>query len=111
MARSFEERLATFMRRRAAIDAEILTLLRETMREDILAVAAQNNIEQASATKAIALGIPQAAKASGLGRTSLKAAIKAGTLPAQRYGRKIIIMSDDLAAWLKSLPSRMEQLE
>jgi excisionase family DNA binding protein len=38
-------------------------------------------------------------------RTVVYEAIKAGELVARKRGRRTIVLSDDLAAWLKSLPA------
>ena len=43
-------------------------------------------------------------KLTGLGRTTIYAAIKAGALIARRYGRCTVVLSEDLAAFLRSLP-------
>jgi hypothetical protein len=43
-------------------------------------------------------------KATGLGRTSIYAAIKSGALIARRYGRCTLVLADDLAAFLRDLP-------
>ncbi|UVO40554.1 helix-turn-helix domain-containing protein [Bradyrhizobium arachidis] len=51
-----------------------------------------------------ALSPEEASLLSGVGMTSLRAAIKEGKLVAHKHGVKTIIMPDDLRAWLKSLP-------
>jgi excisionase family DNA binding protein len=54
----------------------------------------------------LALGVAEAAKAAGVGRTTLFEAIRKGEVAAKKVGRRTIITADDLDAWLKSLPPR-----
>ena len=42
-------------------------------------------------------------KATGLGRTKLYEAINTGLLPAKKYGRRTIILKNDLEDFLKGL--------
>jgi hypothetical protein len=49
--------------------------------------------------------IPEVCQRSGLGRTSVYAAIKSGALIARRYGRCTIVLAEDLAAFLRNLPT------
>jgi hypothetical protein len=58
--------------------------------------------------QAIALSIRAASKVSGIGRTSLYAAIKAGKLIARKCGKRTIILQSDLINWLNSLPASVE---
>jgi excisionase family DNA binding protein len=51
-----------------------------------------------------ALSVEQAAKAAGVGRTLLFEEIRKGHIIARKVGRRTIITTDDLDAWLKSLP-------
>ena len=53
-----------------------------------------------------ALGVAEAAKAAGVGRTTIFEAIRKGQIAAKKVGRRTIITTDDLDAWLKSLPAR-----
>jgi excisionase family DNA binding protein len=48
--------------------------------------------------------IPEVCELTGLGRTSVYAAIKSGALIARRYGRCTIVLADDLTAFLHNLP-------
>jgi hypothetical protein len=48
--------------------------------------------------------ISDVCKATGLGRTSIYAAIKAGDLVARKYKRCTIVLHDDLATFLHTLP-------
>jgi excisionase family DNA binding protein len=50
--------------------------------------------------------IDEAVKATGIGRTKLFIHIREGALTARKAGRHTIILSDDLANFLKSLPIR-----
>lgn len=52
----------------------------------------------------IALTIPEAVAASGLSRSCIYKALKAG-LPARKAGRRTLIMVADLKAYLASLPT------
>jgi hypothetical protein len=54
--------------------------------------------------QAVALSITQASLVSGIGRTSLYAAIKAKALVARKCGKRTIILQSDLITWLTSLP-------
>jgi hypothetical protein len=51
-----------------------------------------------------AFRIPEVCKVTGLGRTSIYAAIKSGALIARRYGRCTVVLAEDLAAFLRNLP-------
>ena len=59
--------------------------------------------------QAIALSIPDAVSITGIGRTSLYAAIKTGSLVARKCGKRTIILQSDLITWLNSLPASVEQ--
>jgi excisionase family DNA binding protein len=56
-----------------------------------------------------ALSVPEAAKAAGVGRTTLFEAIRNGHIAAKKVGRRTIILIDDLDGWLKSLPKSTEK--
>jgi hypothetical protein len=49
--------------------------------------------------------IPDVCKATGLGRTSVYAAIKSGELIARRWHRCTIVLAKDLEAFLAKLPT------
>jgi hypothetical protein len=50
--------------------------------------------------------IADVCKITGLGRTSVYAAIKSGELVARRWHRCTIVLAEDLAAFLRNLPAR-----
>jgi excisionase family DNA binding protein len=50
------------------------------------------------------MSVEQAAKAAGVGRTLLFEEIRKGLITARKVGRRTIITTDDLDAWLRSLP-------
>jgi excisionase family DNA binding protein len=52
-----------------------------------------------------ALSVAEACVAAGLGRTKLYEAISKGDLIARRYGRRRIILREDLTRFLAALPS------
>ena len=52
----------------------------------------------------LALSIEATCKASGLGRTTIYAAIKSGHLVARRYRRRTVVLSEDLRRFLIDLP-------
>ncbi|MER2265195.1 helix-turn-helix domain-containing protein [Methylobacterium oxalidis] len=56
----------------------------------------------------LALGIVEAARAAGIGRSTVFEEINAGRLKARKAGRRTLILRDDLAAWLAALPQRQK---
>jgi excisionase family DNA binding protein len=62
--------------------------------------------EHALGEPIISLGPDQAAKSSGLPRVTIYSAMKRGDLPAYKSGRRTLIMLDDLARYVRSLPRR-----
>lgn len=52
----------------------------------------------------IAYSMTDAAKAAGIGRTTLYSLIKTGKLPARKLGVRTVILADDLEALMRSLP-------
>jgi excisionase family DNA binding protein len=51
------------------------------------------------------LSVPQACEVAGLGRTKIYEAIAAGDLKARKYGKRRIILRDDLRTFLSGLPA------
>jgi hypothetical protein len=49
--------------------------------------------------------IPHVCELTGLGRTSVYAAIKSGALVARKWNRRTIVLAEDLAAFLANLPT------
>jgi len=52
-----------------------------------------------------AFRITEVCRRTGLGRTTVYAAIKDGSLRARKCGRTTIVLADDLRAWLTALPA------
>lgn len=48
--------------------------------------------------------VAEAAKAAGLGRSTIYEAITKGALRARKHGKRTLILHDDLRDWLDSLP-------
>lgn len=53
----------------------------------------------------LAVSIADAAKLSGLGRSSIYNAINSGALKVRKAGRRSIIATADLNAWIDAMPS------
>lgn len=53
----------------------------------------------------ISLSIEEVQGATGIGRTKIYAAINSGQLKARKYGKRTIVLKDDLDAFLSSLES------
>lgn len=58
----------------------------------------------------MAFTIPEAVKAGAGSRTVIYENIKSGALKARKRGRSTIILADDLAKFLESLPDFHEQV-
>jgi excisionase family DNA binding protein len=52
----------------------------------------------------ISLGVPEAAKATGIGQTKLREEITAGRLIARKLGKRTLIAMVDLENWIANLP-------
>ena len=61
-------------------------------------------IEPPNAGAPLALGIVDAARAAGVGRSTVYENINAGALKARKAGRRTLILRADLQAWLDSFP-------
>ena len=53
----------------------------------------------------LALGILDAARAAGVGRSTIYENINSGALKARKAGRRTLILRADLQAWLDSFPA------
>jgi excisionase family DNA binding protein len=61
-------------------------------------------IEADSARRKAAHSIPEVCAYTGLGRDSVYAAIRTGKLVARKYGRRTVVLDDDMLAFLEALP-------
>jgi excisionase family DNA binding protein len=52
----------------------------------------------------LAMSIPEACQRTGFGRTTIYAAIKSGALVARKCGRRTVILSNELSAFVTGLP-------
>jgi hypothetical protein len=52
----------------------------------------------------LAFRIADVCRATGLGRTSVYAAIKTGELVARKWNRRTVVLAQDLATFLNNLP-------
>jgi excisionase family DNA binding protein len=52
----------------------------------------------------LALSILDAARAAGVGRSTIYENINSGQLKARKAGRRTLILREDLQAWLASFP-------
>jgi excisionase family DNA binding protein len=52
----------------------------------------------------VALTVEEAAKAAGVGRTTIFFELRNGRLKARKVGRRTVIAVADLHAWLEALP-------
>ena len=58
--------------------------------------------KEGGAENRIAFSVREAARACGLSRDALRAAIRAGELPAARIGsRRLVVLASDLEAWIR----------
>lgn len=51
-----------------------------------------------------ALSPEETSALTGIGLTSVREAIAAGALHAKKHGRRVIVLPDDIKAWLRKLP-------
>ena len=52
----------------------------------------------------LSVSIIEAARRAGVGRSTIYEAIGRGELRLKKSGRRSLILTEDLAAWLKALP-------
>lgn len=67
--------------------------------------SARDVYDESDAVVTLALKIEDVCRATGLGRTTIYGAIKAGDLVARKYGRRTIILATDLASFLATMPT------
>lgn len=58
----------------------------------------------ANSPESLAYTIKRACEVADVGRTKLYEEIAAGRIKTRKLGRRVLILSDDLRAWLESLP-------
>jgi excisionase family DNA binding protein len=61
-------------------------------------------VEIESPRRKAAHSIPEVCAYTGLGRDSVYAAIRTGKLIARKYGRRTVVLDDDLHKFLNALP-------
>ena len=59
----------------------------------------------------LSFSIEEACAVTGIGRTKLYEAIKKGLLPAKKYGKRTIILRNDLEEFLSNLGNYLAQNE
>lgn len=52
----------------------------------------------------LAYSIEAACEAVGIGRSALYEELRSGALRARKFGRRTVILAEDLRAWLEALP-------
>ncbi|MER9840557.1 helix-turn-helix domain-containing protein [Mesorhizobium australicum] len=57
-------------------------------------------------TDKLGFSIEEAVEFSGIGRTRIFAAINAGQLVARKFGRRTVLLREDMEAFLRALPAR-----
>lgn len=66
--------------------------------------------ENALSEKKLAYTVDEAAESLGVGRVSIYYLFRDGSLTARRFGRKTLILRDDLVRYLESLPTGVAKL-
>ena len=54
----------------------------------------------------LAISVMDAARLTGVGRSTIQQNINTGQLKARKAGRRTLILRDDLQAWLDAMPAR-----
>jgi excisionase family DNA binding protein len=62
-------------------------------------------------TERLGYSAEEAAKVAGVGRTRIFSAIGSGRLLARKFGRRTVILREDLEAFLRALPARKSKDE
>jgi hypothetical protein len=52
------------------------------------------------------LGIPDVARVIGRSELATRRAIERGQIPARRWGRRVVVLAEELDAFLRGLPGR-----
>ena len=60
--------------------------------------------DKVSLAERLSLSPEEGSALTGIGLTSIRAAVSSGDLKAKKHGRRIIILPEDIKAWLKALP-------
>jgi hypothetical protein len=63
-----------------------------------------------ASTEPMALSIASVQRETGFGRTFVYTAIKSGNLIARKAGRRTVVLREDLASFLASLPKIGDQI-
>lgn len=72
----------------------------------LTSVAVLQDIETAEGAAPLAYSPASAERATDFGHNVIVDAMNAGELVARKYGRRTVILREDLLAWLRSLPRR-----
>ncbi len=73
------------------------------LRPDSLRIPSMTDYTTVPADR-LAVGIMDAARLAGVGRSTIQQSINTGQLKARKAGRRTLILKDDLQAWLNSFP-------
>jgi len=63
-----------------------------------------NRKKEVPLSEKFSLSPVEASALTGIGMTRIREAVNNGSLVAHRHGTRIIILPDDVKAWLKALP-------
>jgi excisionase family DNA binding protein len=66
--------------------------------------AAITTADPPAAPRQLAFSIPEVCRITGFGRTTIYAALRSGDLKARRYGRRTLVLEQDLLRFLNELP-------
>ncbi len=76
-----------------------------------MSIQTKRHFESRGTLAKISYTIPEAVAASGLSRSAIYLAFKAGSLGARKSGRRTLILADELARYLENLPTAANQSE
>jgi excisionase family DNA binding protein len=71
-------------------------------------VVVDSGVDEGEPLSVRAYRIADVCELTGLGRTTIYAALKSGALPARKCGRRTLILAADLETFLGNLPSARE---